>query len=103
MRRTLVPLLIVVVLLACCAAGCRQVQLPDDREGLIKAMADDDMQTQAEAGRKYERVFGLSGLLQAASHEHPRVRRRALILLANHPTDEVREAGRAAVQDPNPR
>jgi len=66
--------------------------LPSDKAGLMEAMGSNDMAVNFSAARKFERLFGVPGLLEAMEHPSANTRAVAAHFLMDHPGPEVEAA-----------
>jgi HEAT repeat protein len=75
--------------------------LPSDRAGLMEAMGSNDMRVNFSAARKFERLFGVPGLLDAIEHPSANTRAVAAHFLMDHPGPEVEAALIKRADDPD--
>ena len=66
--------------------------LPSDKAGLMEAMGSNDMAVNFSAARKFDRLFGTQGLLEALEHHNANTRAVAAHVLMDRPGPEVEAA-----------
>ena len=66
--------------------------LPSDKAGLMAAMGSNDMAVNFSAARKFERLFGVPGLLEAMEYPSANTRAVAAHFLKDHPGPQVEAA-----------
>ena len=71
--------------------GCTP-SLPDDLPGLIEQMAANDMNVHTESARKVQKLYGVSGLLEALQSPRPGARVQAARFLRLNPDLKARGA-----------
>jgi HEAT repeat protein len=67
----------------------------------MQAMGSNDMRVNFDAARKFDRLFGVPGLLEALQHPDANTRAVAAHFLQNHPTPEVETALVQRTADPD--
>ena len=89
-----------IVLLLVLASACTPF-LPSDKAGLMEAMGSNDMRVNFSAAHKFDRLFGVPGLLEAMQHPNANTRAVAAHFLMNHPSPEVEAALIKRADDPD--